>query len=621
MSSDIKSFALNFHDNVHIINNYTSTNIQFYMEYSELLSEASKIEKEYFTKMDACIRKFQSKLGKRYAILSGKLQLETVEIPTTNSTLLKAVYSQCNEYLNVINEHSKYSTALQSKSDVFKLQLNKYEESRKKHVNFHQMISNAKDQQSQELSKSRQKYLDACDIVDASNQRLQKTDQMDKFKKQLEDDRTKMFEHKNNYLVSLNQWNTHVKSYYNQQVPTLMTHFESLNHRMIQFLQKQFTQINTAQVDLYQNQLQFTKKWHQDTLAIHNSDTTNASELLKETFQLPNEESFKSTPLWLDTDVLDLQESSIIYLTNIYSKSQDKLTNAANKIDQLNKEIQGLDVLLGAYKENEKLGDYEDVMEQQYQLFKELELQQIHKTKLNAQMQLIQSQLQDKLVLGNNHVFKSNNFAIPTSCEYCKANIWGKGMSCKLCQINCHPKCEVKMGLNCTKEKKKKNKSIENLSRKTMFEDSPRMSSSPRSDVSSTVIILQATAMYDYQAQDESELSIKQGDVFSVIQADNGDGWAEILIEKTQQRGVVPANYIKISQLGSQMGSQMGSQLNPQLSSSSHSNSFVTPNTNKRASTYKYTVKVLFDYDGDEGELKIKVGDEIQVITEHPDGW
>lgn len=38
--------------------------------------------------------------------------------------------------------------------------------------------------------------------------------------------------------------------------------------------------------------------------------------------------------------------------------------------------------------------------------------------------------------------------------------------------------------------------------------------------------------------------------------------------------------------------------------------------------THLDQVKVLFDYDGDgTTELKIKVGDVINVIVEHEDGW
>ncbi len=601
-------------------------------DFSEILLEMSKIEKEYSSKMENVLKKFNSKLGKRYSLLSGKLQLETVEIPTTNSTLLKGVYSQFNEWINISNEHSKTSTLFQTKSDVFKIQLTKYEESRKKQIQFHQLISSNKDFQAQELDKYRQKYMDACDIVDASNQRLLKTDDklQEKFRKALDEDRLKMFECKNNYLLHLTQHNSNVKYYYNNQVPVLMTHFETLNHRIIQFVQKQLMNLNTCQLEQMNAEVVFADKIGKELALVSINDTNFVADALKEVFALPADSVFKSTSIWLDTDAFDQQDFSITHLTNIYAKSQEKSSLLTSKNDQLHKEIAGLDVLMNAYKENEKLGDYEDVIEQKWQLMRDFEVNALNQLKCQVQMQIIQQQLQDKLVLGNNHSFKSTNFAIPTSCDYCKNNIWGKGMQCKLCQSSCHPKCEAKMGLNCSKEKKKKSKSSDNLpnsnsgNRKTMMLDESRLSISPRSDVSSTLIILQAIALYSYQATDESELTITEKEVLSVIQADDGNGWSEVLIEKTGKRGLVPANYIQISQA-------------PTLTSNNSTSTLpiasIANNTKSRQQSisinYKCTfkihvdqVKVLFDYDGDgTTELKIKVGDVINVTEEHDDGW
>ena len=613
-------FEFAFHDNIAAVNNLTSTNIQLLLDYSEVLSEVSKIEKEYSTKMDLLLRKFNGKLGKRYSVLAGKLQLETVEIPTTNSTVLKAVHTQFNEFLNISNEHSKFSNLLQTKSDVFKSQLNKYEESRKKQVQFHQQILSNKDFQGQELSKYRQKYLDSCDIVDISNQRLSKSDDkmQDKFKKQLEDDRMKMHECKNHYLLAINQNNTNLKYYYNNQVPLLMQHFEVLNHRIILFVQKQCINLTAGHSEQFALSLQYVEKVNKDFELISIADTQHAAELLKETFTIPSDEVFKSTPIWLDSDQFDQQEFSITHLTNIYAKCQDKINVLTGKNEQIAKELTGLDVLINAYKDNEKLGDYEDVMEQKWSINRDHEINCLLLLKMQSQMTVIQQQLQDKLVLGNNHSFKSSNFAIPTSCEYCKNNIWGKGMQCKLCQASCHPKCEAKMGLNCTKDKKKKNKSNENLNSNKRISQSPLTPSpsTPRSEVSSTMIILSAVALYNYDATDESEISIKENDQLSVIQADNGDGWAEVLFEKTQKRGLVPANYIKISQAATP----------PAVALTTPA---IANNRTSMVANYKCKlifnvdqVTVLFDYDGDGvHELKIKVGDVINVVAEHEDGW
>ncbi|RKF61807.1 Protein BZZ1 [Erysiphe neolycopersici] len=50
-------------------------------------------------------------------------------------------------------------------------------------------------------------------------------------------------------------------------------------------------------------------------------------------------------------------------------------------------------------------------------------------------------------------------------------------------------------------------------------------------------------ALYDYQAQSESELSIAEGERLVLVKEDPGDGWAEV--EKNGKIGSVPANYIQ----------------------------------------------------------------------------
>ncbi|RKF81081.1 Protein BZZ1 [Golovinomyces cichoracearum] len=50
-------------------------------------------------------------------------------------------------------------------------------------------------------------------------------------------------------------------------------------------------------------------------------------------------------------------------------------------------------------------------------------------------------------------------------------------------------------------------------------------------------------ALYDYTAQNSTELSIVEGERFLLVKEDPGDGWAEI--EKDGRTGSVPANYIE----------------------------------------------------------------------------
>jgi hypothetical protein len=53
-----------------------------------------------------------------------------------------------------------------------------------------------------------------------------------------------------------------------------------------------------------------------------------------------------------------------------------------------------------------------------------------------------------------------------------------------------------------------------------------------------------ATAMYDYTAADDDEVSVRAGDLLSDMQAASSEGWVVATVTRTGLRGTVPANYI-----------------------------------------------------------------------------
>eukprot|EP00003_Mantamonas_plastica_P025175 TRINITY_DN4874_c0_g1_i1.p1 TRINITY_DN4874_c0_g1~~TRINITY_DN4874_c0_g1_i1.p1 ORF type:complete len:396 (+),score=146.71 TRINITY_DN4874_c0_g1_i1:533-1720(+) len=59
------------------------------------------------------------------------------------------------------------------------------------------------------------------------------------------------------------------------------------------------------------------------------------------------------------------------------------------------------------------------------------------------------------------------------------------------------------------------------------------------------VVVAQVQALYGYEPQDESEVAMNEGDVFTLIAPDDGSGWATVLRADGQTSGFVPANYIQ----------------------------------------------------------------------------
>lgn len=109
----------------------------------------------------------------------------------------------------------------------------------------------------------------------------------------------------------------------------------------------------------------------------------------------------------------------------------------------------------------------------------------------------------------------------------------------------------------------------------------------------------QCTALYDYTAQDKTEISFKEGDVITVLtKAD--DGW--YMGEINGQKGLFPSTYC--TEIGSA------------------ANSGRTNGGGGGSGGGSRTVIALYDYDAtDEGELSFHEGDRIVVVEESDSGW
>ena len=149
----------------------------------------------------------------------------------------------------------------------------------------------------------------------------------------------------------------------------------------------------------------------------------------------------------------------------------------------------------------------------------------------------------EKGVQNQPHDFKAASFTIPTSCDYCQSTIWGiakQGFTCRDCGYNCHSKCEMKVPPNCSNVKggaKAHRSSViipsSTFSAITSLPSDLTPAATPISELSnrsSTVLhesrsnnpldLAQAHVIYGYEATSPGELSVKAGDVVTVVEGD-----------------------------------------------------------------------------------------------------
>uniref|UniRef100_A0A3Q3H0K3 Osteoclast-stimulating factor 1 n=1 Tax=Kryptolebias marmoratus TaxID=37003 RepID=A0A3Q3H0K3_KRYMA len=133
--------------------------------------------------------------------------------------------------------------------------------------------------------------------------------------------------------------------------------------------------------------------------------------------------------------------------------------------------------------------------------------------------------------------------------------------------------------------------------------------------------MVEAVVEFDYEAQQDDELTLTVGDIIRNIQRDDGGWWEG---ELGGRRGLFPDNFVReIKKDGKRDGGQAGI-LKSELSNGRASPvSDPTIRSGKKGEQIrKRRCKAAFSYvPQHEDELELKVGDVIEIITEVEEGW
>ncbi|XP_029979391.1 SH3 domain-containing kinase-binding protein 1 isoform X2 [Sphaeramia orbicularis] len=133
--------------------------------------------------------------------------------------------------------------------------------------------------------------------------------------------------------------------------------------------------------------------------------------------------------------------------------------------------------------------------------------------------------------------------------------------------------------------------------------------------------MVEAVVEFDYEAQQDDELSLTVGDIIVNIRRDDGGWWEG---ELGGRRGLFPDNFVReIKKEGKRDGGQ-ASMIKSELSNGRASpvcDSSVRP-AKKGEQIRKRRCKAAFSYvPQHEDELELKIGDIIEVIAEVEEGW
>ncbi|XP_061661572.1 SH3 domain-containing kinase-binding protein 1 isoform X2 [Syngnathoides biaculeatus] len=135
--------------------------------------------------------------------------------------------------------------------------------------------------------------------------------------------------------------------------------------------------------------------------------------------------------------------------------------------------------------------------------------------------------------------------------------------------------------------------------------------------------MVEAVVEFDYEAQQDDELSLNVGDVIVNIRRDDGGWWEG---ELGGRRGLFPDNFVReIKKEGKRDGGQAGAAVKADLSNgraSPVSEPGAAGAAKKGEQIRKRRCKAAFSYvPQHEDELELKIGDIIEILAEVEEGW
>ncbi|KAF9193140.1 hypothetical protein BGZ51_004112 [Haplosporangium sp. Z 767] len=622
------SFGSELKDQIPTINQHLVNGIAFVNEFRDFCKERANIERDYAHRIEALVRKYQHKKDKKVAqnlngVPASPLEPDFDAGINEGTTVSRAWSSILSDTEALSKDRQAFSEALVSKVyDPLKAFATKKDEARKKHIQFAQKLLSERDKSGQERDKAKSRYDASCEEVESSKQKQERAydeKNQEKLKRTYYQDILDMNNNKNSYVLALQVFNTHRKKYYEQDLPELSNNMQALDESRIEGLK-----------DVWEGYVQMETKLttdaqaHLDSMlrAIHAIDASIDSAIFvrshKTPWTAPADHPFESSPTFNDTEELVIDDNARVFLSNKLMKLRRKHAQTTVDINTRLKDLEGLSNLKEAYKANNSLGDPEDVNENILEISRSITLLQTMSALYEAEINTIVQTMGETGVQNEPHDFKAASFTIPTSCDYCQSTIWGiakQGFTCRDCGYNCHSKCEMKVPPNCSNikggAKLQRNSTIVQPSTfNTMSSLPPELapSATPISELPSqrqsastsfresgsnaSVNQIHAHVIYDYAATSPGELTVRAGDIVTLIEGDDGSGWVTCQMHGSAP-GLIPASYIEID--------------------------YGAPTEAPPVQQ----VRVLYDYDAQSDlELTIKQGDILVLTsTDCSEGW
>lgn len=169
----------------------------------------------------------------------------------------------------------------------------------------------------------------------------------------------------------------------------------------------------------------------------------------------PPDFAFEPSPVWLDDNIMTSDSASKTFLMNILSKSKQVVKPLASEIAEKKREVDGARRVRDLIRQGQDNRDECEVFRMMFVHQEALHDAERRKITAETEISTITAAVGDVSIGMKTHPFTNQTFKIPTNCDLCGERIWGlsaKGLSCTDCGFTCHLKCELKVAANCPGE-------------------------------------------------------------------------------------------------------------------------------------------------------------------------
>ncbi|AMD19709.1 HCL442Wp [Eremothecium sinecaudum] len=589
-------------------------NTKWLQDISSFYRERAKIEKEYGDKLSILTKDFFTKKTNATVILSvgetptvtpGSLeaasQVAWNEVLTQTESISKDHKKLAKEFQTQVAEHL---TALEKRCDQMLATIDAFN---------HELV-NKRDYAYSCLEKSKKKYDDSCQAMEAARAKHTKAGSSGKAQKKVEAREHEMNIAKNDYLIQINQANRLKDKYYFQDVPEALDLLQDLNESRIRVLNTIWKKAGTLEREMHKK---VDKKLDNiDAVVTQNFPHLDTSMFIKHNFREwkePDDFVFVPSSVWHDDDNFVLSSDIELHdlkirlakAQNSYNRLQLVVHDEMATLTQLNKKKQEM-------KGSDAVDPYEfqELLKKYLSTVASFTTHETAKLDAEVEMETIQNNVgkhRDLNIEGIDLSRKSKKAGMVGMFKRNGANGRNSGGGDDVSE----------MSVDVTSKLSPKHHSMHIFRGKrgrTQSAESSAMNSSSIEDGASLMSITNDDGpksgnrvLYQYTRQDVDEVTVAPGHSIVLLQQDNGSGWVKIKNVTTGFEGLVPASYVEIK------GSPQHSAKPPPKA----------PPPRKGKDLSAKVVTAIYDYSAqDNDEISIRAGDVIKVLqNDIGNGW